>query len=91
MKTNTAYKTETNGAAELNSSWNANQMLLPLHLGSAKLETPEGEIVLLPLQLLVVVCAWCQRDKQLMFTPGDACISHGMCEECKARMEEEAL
>ena len=37
--------------------------------------------------LLVVQCAWCKKDIQLSWTPGDAGISHGLCQDCKEKME----
>jgi len=40
--------------------------------------------------LLVVQCAWCRKDIKLTFTPGDPGISHGMCQSCLERLQEEA-
>lgn len=65
----------------------AEQMLLPIQR-RVEIQTAE-ETVIFYEQILVIQCAWCGRDKKLLWTPGDASISHGMCLDCMERLKEE--
>lgn len=58
------------------------QALLPLSFPPVRIQG-----VNIQRNLLITQCAWCKRDVRLSLTPGDACITHGICPSCREAME----